>query len=335
MGNIFKSIGSALGSVGKSMAGPFVGALGSIVGSVINSNANKNAVRDQNAAQMELAKYKYEKDLEMWNRQNEYNSPSAQMARFAEAGLNPNFMYGQGSSGNASSAPSFDTPTLNAYTNQDFGIGAAAAGGVDIYQRQLQIDYAKRMQDSQIAKFNAEAAGQLIRNAGYQIDNTVKGINAGILGEYGMEQARANYLQTIAAANNLTSQSDVNRARVSEIIAHIGLLDKQIEHEGIKIGLTRAQILSTQALTSKYYVDIQESRQRIENLKIQYDLSKQKYESNPSPEIKKEQEELRLKIENEKLGAETLYQELVNRLIEKYGDVDKAVTIAKKIVSPF
>lgn len=41
--------------------------------------------------------------IKLWNMQNEYNSPKAQMARFAEAGLNPNLIYGQGTPGNASS----------------------------------------------------------------------------------------------------------------------------------------------------------------------------------------------------------------------------------------
>lgn len=40
----------------------------------------------------------------MWNKQNEYNSPAAQMQRFSDAGLNPNLIYGQGSSGNATTA---------------------------------------------------------------------------------------------------------------------------------------------------------------------------------------------------------------------------------------
>lgn len=40
--------------------------------------------------------------LEMWNLMNEYNTPSAQMTRFKEAGLNPMLIYGQGTPGNAS-----------------------------------------------------------------------------------------------------------------------------------------------------------------------------------------------------------------------------------------
>lgn len=68
-----------------------------------------------NAGNKKLAKYAYSKDLEMWNRQNEYNSPAAQMERFKEAGLNPNMIYesGSGSSGNASTLPRYNAPTVS------------------------------------------------------------------------------------------------------------------------------------------------------------------------------------------------------------------------------
>lgn len=46
----------------------------------------------------------------MWNLQNEYNSPQAQMKRLEDAGLNTALMYGQGSTGNASHAPEQVTP---------------------------------------------------------------------------------------------------------------------------------------------------------------------------------------------------------------------------------
>lgn len=58
--------------------------------------------------------YKYNKqlqdqqnqfNLDMWNLQNEYNSPQAQMKRYEEAGLNPALIYSQGNPGNATSAP--------------------------------------------------------------------------------------------------------------------------------------------------------------------------------------------------------------------------------------
>lgn len=49
-------------------------------------------------------------NIDMWNRTNEYNSPQAQMQRFKEAGLNPNLIYGNGNTGNASSPPQMVVP---------------------------------------------------------------------------------------------------------------------------------------------------------------------------------------------------------------------------------
>ena len=60
--------------------------------------------------QSRLAEQQNKYNLEMWNLQNEYNSPQAQMKRFEEAGLNPMLIYNQGNSGNASSAPQMVTP---------------------------------------------------------------------------------------------------------------------------------------------------------------------------------------------------------------------------------
>lgn len=61
-----------------------------------------------------LAKYQYELDQQAIDRQNAYNSPIQQMARYKEAGLNPNMIYGSGgSAGNQSEIPHFDAPRVN------------------------------------------------------------------------------------------------------------------------------------------------------------------------------------------------------------------------------
>lgn len=82
------------------------GILGSVA-SIINTNKTNKANR-------ELAEYSYQKDLEMWNRQNAYNDPSAQMARYQGAGLNPNLIYGSGSAsaGNSASMPRYQAPSM-------------------------------------------------------------------------------------------------------------------------------------------------------------------------------------------------------------------------------
>lgn len=58
----------------------------------------------------QLAALQNKFNIDMWKMQADYNSPQAQMQRFQDAGLNPNLIYGQGSSGNMSSAPEQVTP---------------------------------------------------------------------------------------------------------------------------------------------------------------------------------------------------------------------------------
>lgn len=52
-------------------------------------------------------------NLQQWARENSYNSPSAQMARYADAGLNPNLIYGQ-------SNTAAQSPTLVGGASMDF-----------------------------------------------------------------------------------------------------------------------------------------------------------------------------------------------------------------------
>ena len=76
--------------------------------------------------------------IDMFNRTNAYNTPSQQMKRFREAGLNPNLMYGNGSaaSGNADmpSAPSSGTAAKAEYP----GIGNLGASAYQAYGESLQ-----------------------------------------------------------------------------------------------------------------------------------------------------------------------------------------------------
>lgn len=62
-----------------------------------------------NKEQSELA---YQRSLDAYHMQNEYNSPEQQMLRLSRAGLNPNLVYGNGSAANIgpTSSPSFTPP---------------------------------------------------------------------------------------------------------------------------------------------------------------------------------------------------------------------------------
>lgn len=78
------------------MAVPLLG-LAAVAGSVGNAAASIFNTNKTIKAQKNLAEYSYTKDLEMWQRANEYNSPQSQMSRLQSAGLNPNLVYGNGS----------------------------------------------------------------------------------------------------------------------------------------------------------------------------------------------------------------------------------------------
>lgn len=70
---------------------PAITAGAQIISSLLQNHFNKKAVRDM----------------------NQYNSPHEQMLRYAEAGLNPNLIYGQGSPGNQSQPVQYDVPFID------------------------------------------------------------------------------------------------------------------------------------------------------------------------------------------------------------------------------
>lgn len=74
-----------------------------------NDLVGRNQQREQNEWNRQQALEQYQREVQMWNMQNEYNSPISQMERYQAAGLNPNLIYSSGnaSAGNASGYPSY------------------------------------------------------------------------------------------------------------------------------------------------------------------------------------------------------------------------------------
>lgn len=94
------------------------------------------------AAQRELAEYQYSKDLEMWQRGNEYNAPLAQMERLKAAGLNPNLVYGSGSAaGNAAGQlPKYSAPNVQYAYKAPVDFMGALSAFQDVRMRNAQIE---------------------------------------------------------------------------------------------------------------------------------------------------------------------------------------------------
>lgn len=73
--------------------------------SIINSVGNLISNAQQNSYNRDLAEYQNAFNLEMWNRQNEYNSPIETMKRLTEAGINPRNVNGLQTFSNATQGP--------------------------------------------------------------------------------------------------------------------------------------------------------------------------------------------------------------------------------------
>lgn len=206
-----------------SIVGGIISGVGSLLGGLGSSAMNNKAVRDTNKANMEIAKYQaqwqqqenekaYQRSLNMWNLQNEYNSPTQQMARIRAAGLNPNLVYGNGVTGNSSgSTPQyepakFNAPTMQAYRGWNLGISDAISQFLAYRTVKAQVD-------------NMEAQNSLIRQ----------------------QTATEATKQANIAASTSRSEFDLNMAKeLKDVSVSSAIADMNQKQAGASQGWTKA-----------------------------------------------------------------------------------------------
>lgn len=206
-----------------SIVGGIISGVGSLLGGLGSSAMNNKAVRDTNKANMEIAKYQaqwqqqenekaYQRSLNMWNLQNEYNSPTQQMARIRAAGLNPNLVYGNGVTGNSSgSTPQyepakFNAPTMQAYRGWNLGISDAISQFLTYRTVKAQVD-------------NMEAQNSLIRQ----------------------QTATEATKQANIAASTSRSEFDLNMAKeLKDVSVSSAIADMNQKQAGASQGWTKA-----------------------------------------------------------------------------------------------
>lgn len=150
------------------LIGGGISAVGSLIGNISGSKKALQAVQETNQANRDLAEYQYQTNLDMWNRQNDYNTPLQQMERLKDAGLNPNLMYGQGNVGNASGAPEYHAPNMQAYTSfGDFGASQAANQLMQGLNGFAQI----KKTEAETAAIRQNTQNMQVQNEGFQLRN--------------------------------------------------------------------------------------------------------------------------------------------------------------------
>lgn len=139
--------------------------VGNMYSSYMASRTAKKNTEMTIQANKDLAEYGYTKDLEMWNRVNQYNTPEAQQARLKNAGLNPNLVYGTGTvTGNTTPAtmPRYQAPRVE-YNYKPFDVAPAIQSYYDIKMKNAQIDNLK-----ELTKVNqAKAINEVLKKGGY------------------------------------------------------------------------------------------------------------------------------------------------------------------------
>lgn len=140
-------------------------AVGSVLGSVLSGIFNSNSTSSTNESNLKIAQMNneynkqllqmqldynqsaYEQEVEDWYKQQEYNSPANQRARYEEAGINPALAMIDGSttsstasSHNSANIPYSTAPTMQS-TQYDFsGLGAAGAAIDQMAKTQSEIN---------------------------------------------------------------------------------------------------------------------------------------------------------------------------------------------------
>lgn len=109
-----------------------------IVGNLLAGRQSRKNLEQQNAF-----------NLQMWELQNAYDHPAAQLERLKEAGLNPNLIYGNGSVPNTSAPAPRSADTSNIKPMVD--VPALVSGAIASYQD-------TRLRNAQIENIEAQTA---------------------------------------------------------------------------------------------------------------------------------------------------------------------------------
>lgn len=225
-------------------------AVASIAGNIasnMNINNQVSQQRKENQANrdwnLNLAKMQNRWNVEQWNRENAYNSPAAQMARYKAAGLNPDLMYGQQNLSAASpemtaGEGSQPTDVSNLANKRTIGDTIAQASATRLTNAQA------KLAESQADKVDAETTGQTINN---------------------------EWLPKL-----LKGQTDINEADVKDKLASAGLKGEQIKVAVEQIKVMQQSVKESQAKINDLQSQMENRTFQQVQAMLEYNLRKDK-----------------------------------------------------------
>lgn len=230
------------------LASALIPAGGGIVSNALSYLSNERT----NKNNLKIARETNQANYDLWKANNEYNTPQAQMARYQAAGLNPNMIYGQVSSGNSSSPATAQGAVMKATKFGDFG---AANAMMSYLQNQMQKSSIS-LQDTQSDKNKAETNRTNVETLNLQKDGLIKDIT---YYQKMFDYYKSNNLFPLER-RHLESKIEETRRNIARINATIDnlnastvrtetetqLMPKQLEIAEFNAATARINALSTQ-----------------------------------------------------------------------------------------
>lgn len=229
--------------IGASLIGAGSGLLSGIFGSSAQASANRTNIQLQREAQAW--------NESMWNKQNEYNTPAAQIQRMREAGLNPALMYSQGNVGNAESVKPVAPAQVQPITGLSQGIasaGDAIADGIMKLEQVKQMRAQTKMLEARANKTVAETMTpdeyrKFIRAKIFQTDSS---------GQYYNSKAAGQDIYNLSLPGLLINQKRKGELQNNQIQIQNQKLQVDMAVQAATIQLYKSKIILNNA-QSKYY----------------------------------------------------------------------------------
>lgn len=236
-------------SAGIGAASSIMGGILNLAGTAISSAENRGAVNDTNRANLAIAKKQmkwqqqeneraFQRDLQMWDINNQYNSPQAQRERIEAAGGNAMLAFGNGvniTPGNSSTYPTLDpakaiTPEMQAYTGWNLGLNhlGDALARLGLVEADINLKNAEAANKAADTAYKTGQKELFDETFGYQLELNREQVNNAKLDSW-LKAQQYNYLE------------------------NVNELDKELKSNNIR--LTQEEIKKVQAITRGYQIN--------------------------------------------------------------------------------
>lgn len=214
-------------------------AFAGLIGTGISSALNFASQARMNAQNKQMAEDAFRKEQEAIKRQNEYNSPSMQVARLKAAGLSPNLAYGANGElvGQQSDIPSFSPIAAESPKVSDFGESFVRSAQLGLNARE-QLNRNK-LAEAEIAVKDAQSYLYVMTG---NKDAALAERTVSLLG-YDIAQAELNLDLSEGNIRKIGKEIEEIEQNIAESASRIGLNEVQVKELAARTGLEEAEAI--------------------------------------------------------------------------------------------